>query len=82
MRHLAPLLGQVALVRGTRSPGIMGQDAPGKRREDHHEHLETENLEFHSKLNYIFYILAVTKSRTLGNSGLDSDSKVRESIRF
>ena len=68
----------------------MGQEVPGswgktplvKGVWGHHERFEIENLKFHSKLNYILCILAVTKSRTLGNFGLDFDSGVRESIRF
>ena len=81
MNRLAPPPGQVALGHGARSPGIMGKTPLVKGVGGHHEHFEMENLEFHSKLNYILYIL-VTKSRTLGNSGLDSDSGVRESIWF
>ena len=63
----APPPGQVAPGRGTRSPGIMRQDAPGKRRGGLHECAAIENLEFHSELNYILYLPAVTQARISGN---------------
>ena len=45
---------------GAGIPGIMGQDAPGKGRGGHHEYTAIENMEFHSDLNYISYLPAVT----------------------
>ena len=55
-----PTPGQVAPGREAGSLGIMGQDAPCKRRGGHHEYAAIENLELHSELNYILYFFAVT----------------------
>ena len=74
---LAPPPGQVAPGLGARSPGIVGQDAQGKRRGGHNGYDAVESLEFHSELYYILYLPAVTKSRISGNSGSDSGSGVR-----
>ena len=66
---------------GQEAPGSWGKTPWVKGEGSHNKHFEIENLEFHSKLNYILYIIAVTKTRNSGNSGLDSDSGVRENIR-
>ena len=69
--------GKLLQVAGQEAPGSCGKTPWVIEQGGNHEDGPIENLVFQSELNYILYLLAVTKSTILGIS----DSGVLESSR-